>query len=320
MGGLLTALGNKLTEQWLTLLALPGALYVAAAVGARTLGRDHTWDLDHLIDRITAWAEDPRIDTLAGQVVVFVAVVAAGALVGLAAQGVSAAVERVWFAADWASWPLLLPRVVAPVVGWRRKRWAHRRTAAEQARSSDHGFRSVEGYTYAVAHDRMARTSAEQPQRPTWCGDRLNALAVRLDRDHDLDIAVVWPHLWLVLPDQVRSEITEARQNLRRATALVAWAVLYLGLVVWWLPAVLVFAALSAVGWWRTRVATEAYATLVEAAVRLHAGDLAERVGVEYSGLLTQEVGQDLTNRLRASFPPAPGTGETRNPPSEAEA
>ncbi|NYH51399.1 hypothetical protein HNR06_000988 [Nocardiopsis arvandica] len=70
MGGLLTVLGNKLAEQWLTLLALPGALYAAAAVGARTLGHHHTWDLDHLIDQITAWARDPRIDTVAGQVVV----------------------------------------------------------------------------------------------------------------------------------------------------------------------------------------------------------------------------------------------------------
>lgn len=306
MGGLLAALGKKLTEQWLTLLALPGALYVAAAVGARTLGRDHTWDLDHLVDQITAWAEDPRIDTVAGQLVVFVAVVAASALIGLATQGASAVVERVWFAADWASWPWFWPRLVGPVVEWRQKRWAKRHTAVEQARSPDHQYRSAQGYTFEVAYDRMARTGVEEPQRPTWCGDRLNALAQRLGRDHDLDVAVVWPHLWLVLPDQVRSEITEARQSLGRATALVAWGVLYLGLVVWWFPAVLVFAALCAVGWWRTRAATEVYATLVEAAVRLHVGDLAERVGVDYSGLLTKRVGQDLSNQLRASFPPAP--------------
>ncbi|NYH51396.1 hypothetical protein HNR06_000985 [Nocardiopsis arvandica] len=305
MGGLLTVLGKKFTEQWLTLLALPGALYVAAAVGARTLGRDHTWDLGHLTDQITAWAEDPRIDTVAGQVVVFVAVVAASALVGLAAQGMSAGLERVWFAADWASWPWFLSRLVAPVVRWRQERWGKRHTAVEQARSPDHGFRSVEGYSFEVAFDRMAWTGVEYPQRPTWCGDRLNALAQRLDRDHDLDVAVVWPHLWLVLPDQVRSEITEARQSLGRATALVGWGVLYLGLAVWWWPAVLVFAVLSAVGWWRTRVATEVYATLVEASVRLHVGDLAERVGVDYSGLLTKQVGQDLSNRLRASVPPA---------------
>ncbi|MFD6949879.1 hypothetical protein A6A08_21440 [Nocardiopsis sp. TSRI0078] len=307
MGVLLTVLGKKLAEQWLTLLALPGALYVAAVVGARTLGRDHTWDLDHLLDQITVWAEDPRIDTVAGQVVVFVAVVAASALVGLAAQGVSVALERVWFAADWASWPRFLPRLVDPLVGWRQQRWVRRHRAVEQARSPDHQFRSAEGHTFEVAYDRMARTGVEYPQRPTWCGDRLNALAQRLERDHDLDVAVVWPHLWLVLPDQVRLEITEARQGLGRATTLVAWGVLYLGLVVWWFPAVLVFAVLNVVGWWRTRAATEVYATLVEAAVRLHVGDLAERVGVDYSGLLTKQVGQDLSNRLRASFPSAPG-------------
>jgi hypothetical protein len=319
MGGLLAALGKKLAEQWLTLLALPGALYVAAAVVARTLGRDHTWDLDHLLDQITAWAEDPRIDTVAGQLVVFVAVVAASALIGLAAQGMSAALEQVWFAADWASWPWFLPRLVDPVVEWRQKRWRRRHRAVEQARSPDHGFRSAQGYTFAVAYDRMARTSVEYPQRPTWCGDRLNALAQRLGHDHDLDVAVVWPHLWLVLPDPVRSEITEARQSLGRATTLVAWGVLYLGLAVWWFPVVLVSTAVCAVGWWRTRAATEVYATLLEASVRLHAGDLAERVGVDYSGLLTKEVGEDLSNRLRASFPRDLSTRETEQPSPGAD-
>ncbi|WP_431887583.1 hypothetical protein [Nocardiopsis alba] len=308
MGGLLTVLGKKLTEQWLTLLALPGALYVAAAVGARTLGRNHTWDLDYLLAQVTAWAKDPRIDTVAGQVVVFVAVVAASALVGLAVQGVSAVLERVWFAADWGSWPWFLPRLVAPIVQRRQKRWSQLHKAVEQARSPNSRFRSAEGYGYEAAYDRMARIGVEFPQRPTWCGDRLSALAQRLDRDHDLDVAVVWPHLWLVLPAAVRSEITEARQSLVRAITLVAWGVLYLGLVVWWMPAVLVCVALIVLGWWRTRAATEVYATLVEASVRLHVGDLAERVGVDYNGLLTKQVGRDLSNRLRASFAPGSAT------------
>ncbi|MFF3877863.1 hypothetical protein [Streptomyces sp. NPDC001978] len=38
----------------------------------------------------------------------------------------------------------------------------------------------------------MTRIAAEEPARPAWSGDRLNAVAVRLERDHRLDLAAVF--------------------------------------------------------------------------------------------------------------------------------
>jgi hypothetical protein len=47
---------------------------------------------------------------------------------------------------------------------------------------------------------RRARISVERPERPTWCGDRINAVSLRLERDHHLDPAIVWPFLEPALP------------------------------------------------------------------------------------------------------------------------
>ncbi|QBI53035.1 hypothetical protein [Streptomonospora litoralis] len=152
----------------------------------------------------------------------------------------------------------------------------------------------------------MARISPERPARPSWCGDRIHAVSLRLQRDHDLDVAVVWPHLWLILLPETATAITATRRELTRAIGLTAWAVLYLPLAAWWWPASLVTAALAVLSWHKTRMAADTYATLIEATVRLNVGDLADRLGIEHTGLLTVEVGGELTRRLQPSLPPSP--------------
>jgi hypothetical protein len=64
-----------------------------------------------------------------------------------------------------------------------------------------------------AAHHAMQRVAAEEPDRPTWNGHRIQAR-------HRLDLPVLWPHLWLSLPETTRTEITTAEQALTRATTL----------------------------------------------------------------------------------------------------
>ncbi|MGW9246138.1 hypothetical protein [Streptomyces badius] len=68
-------------------------------------------------------------------------------------------------------------------------------------------------------------------------GDRIHAVAVRMDHDHHLDFAAAYPHMWLILPKENSVEILASRQALARATVLAAWALLHLPLTVWWCPA-----------------------------------------------------------------------------------
>ncbi|MFE6448214.1 hypothetical protein [Nocardiopsis dassonvillei] len=334
MGDLWAELGRRLTERWVSTLALPGALYLAVATAAYALGWSGAWDAGHLAERVTGWAADPRVDTFGGQALVLAAVLAGSTAVGLVARGSGWLVERLWTAADWERWP-------PPLRGWtgrwvrsRRARWDRLRGEAERARNGEaertwkgeaerprreggEGARRGGGEVgqargsgreeaFAKAYDRMARISPERPERPTWCGDRIAAVRTRLARDHRADLAVLWPHLWLVLPEEERVEVTAAREDLSRATGLTAWGLLYLPLTVWWWPAALVAAAVAGIAWVRARSAAGNYATLVEAVVRLHAVELADRVGVAHEGVFSGELGERLTLRLRASMPPAP--------------
>ncbi|NGO48154.1 hypothetical protein, partial [Streptomyces ureilyticus] len=293
MGGLLTELGKKLAERWVSLLVLPGALYLAVAATAHTLGHTHPFDLSRLTAQITAWAAHPAATTVGGQVVLLAAVLAGAAAAGLATQALGSATERLCLAAGWPTWPAPFRQLAAWQTTRRQQRWRNaartwHRHREHDARALARGHRTDPSARHA-AERAMTRIAPEEPARPTWSGDRLNAAAVRLERDRHLDLAAVWPHLWLTLPEEARTEITAARQALTRATTLTAWALLYLPLTAWWWPAALITATLTLISWARTRTATDTYALLLEAATRSHARDLVDRLGLDTTGPLTPE-------------------------------
>lgn len=310
MGGFLTELGKRLAERWLSLLVLPGALYLCVVAAARTLGHTHPFDVARLTDQITTWAAHPAASDVGGQVVLLAAVLAGAAAVGLAAQALGSLTERLCLAADWRDWPSPLRRLAAWRTTRRSRRWARvartwHRHREDATRALVRGQRTDPAPRHA-AHQAMIRTAPEEPERPTWSGDRLNAVAVRLERDQHLDLATLWPHLWLILPEEVRTEITTARQALTRATTLTAWALLCVPLTAWWWPAALITAALALTGRARTRTATDTYALLLEAATRVYTRDLADRLGLDSNEPLSPETGDALTRHLSPSPPPVP--------------
>ncbi|WP_396449003.1 hypothetical protein [Actinomadura sp.] len=318
MGGFLGELSKKLAERWLTLLVLPGALYLAVAAIARTLGRAgpaHALDVGRVTAQVTAWAKDPAATTAGGQVVLVAGILAGAAAAGLAAQALGSGVERLALASGWHGWPRPLRSLAQRRVENRRKRWKdahddyHRlygeaRTVLSGAQPDQQEVEKKRKKRHAAFRTRT-RIALEEPDRPTWMGDRVHAVTLRLRRDLNLDLPTVWPVLWLHLPDTARSEITAARQALARAATLGGWAVLYLLLLWWWWPALPISVVVVAIAWRRTRTAVNAYATLVEAAVRLHVRDLAEQIGVDPAGKHLPALGDTLTHRLR-SEPPGP--------------
>ncbi|MFJ8982957.1 hypothetical protein [Streptomyces sp. NPDC102282] len=331
LGGLWNELGKKLAERWLSLLVLPGALYLAVVVGSTALGHHHPFDVPRLIRWITVHAEHPSVGTVGGQAVLLAGVLVSAAAAGMAAQAAGSLVERLALAADWESWPRPLRTIVAGRVGARRARWVRAAHIYHRHRSTAAAARAVgqreDPALRRAAHRAMNRVSPELPARPTWSGDRVNAVVVRLARDHHLDLVTVWPYLWLTLPDATRTELGEARRALARATVLTAWAILYLPLAWWWWPAVLISGTLALTGRARTRGGAATYALLLEAAARLYSGELAGHLGVAQAGPpptvpeqydpggpLTAQTGESLTHLLHSSVPPLPpeftGQGE----------
>ncbi|MEU3091617.1 hypothetical protein ACWCQ0_31490 [Streptomyces massasporeus] len=302
-------LGKRLAERWLSMLVLPGALYLAVGAAARALGHSQPFALERLTRQITAWANASVVGTVGGQVVLLTAVLAGAAAIGLVAQGLGTLTEELHLSADWHNWPAGARHLGRRITERRRKAWReaaeawhdHREAAAARAYHTP-----VDPAARRHARAAMVRIAVEDPARPTWSGDRIHAVAVRLERDYHLDLVALWPHLWLILPDTVRAEITAARQALIRATNLSAWALLYLPLAGWWWPAVAITAVLAVAGRQRTRSAAGVYATLLEAAARVHARDLAEALGLNPAEALTRDSGDAITRHLTPSAPPRP--------------
>ncbi|MEU9573187.1 hypothetical protein AB0D62_25620 [Streptomyces massasporeus] len=106
MTGFLAGLGGKVAERWLSLLTLPGCLFVTVAWVASALGQGRATDPDHLADTVSGWyegAQDTRPGTL-GAIAAGLLVLAA--LAGLTAGIAGQAVLVLWF----ARWPGSLGR------------------------------------------------------------------------------------------------------------------------------------------------------------------------------------------------------------------
>jgi hypothetical protein len=111
VGGLLSELGKKIAERWLSLLVLPGALFLAVLFAAYEQRHKHSYDLGSIPGRLDQRAEE--LAASGARVAVFLLLFLLGsAACGLLTQAVGSLLERLWLAADWQGWLFPL-RVVA---------------------------------------------------------------------------------------------------------------------------------------------------------------------------------------------------------------
>ncbi|WP_285608396.1 hypothetical protein [Actinokineospora globicatena] len=264
MNPFLSALGGKLAERWVSTLLLPGALFVAAVVCAVRLGHRDALDLARVVTDLTA--AFPRAPIALG---------AAGLLLGAAAaafvaQGAGRVIEVVW-TARWSGPAVLLAR---PVVAL-RSRLARR--AAGRA-----GVEPVRAYL---------------PQRATWISDRFRLLEVRIAAQyHGVRLGLLWPRLWLLLPEQVRTPVQAVESQFRSAMTLTGWGLLYLTLGAWWYPAAVAGGCAALVGWRRARYTTNSVTTLIEATVDTHLPLLTTALG--YPDALNADTALRINDRL----------------------
>ncbi|PWI18898.1 hypothetical protein DI272_35710 [Streptomyces sp. Act143] len=282
MTGFLAELGRKLAERWFTLLVLPGLAYLLVAAAAFKLGQRDWHDWHALWNGFAALTEGDadRQDALAVRAVLLVlAAVPVSAALGVVAQALAGPVER----ALCGPWPHPFAGLSARRTRRRADAWSTEDTAYREHRDPE----------------RAARRNALSlipPEHPTHLGDRLRAPAVRLRQEYGIDLATVWPRLWLLLPAATRDTLTEARTRLDTAFALGGWAVLYLPLALYWWPAAPVVLVTALVSRRRAAIAADVYADLVEAAVDLHLDRLHSRLAEPRP---SPQQGRALTERLR---------------------
>ncbi|MGW6318096.1 hypothetical protein [Streptomyces sp. NPDC055099] len=311
MNPLLATLGGKLTERWLNLLVLPGALFLAAAAIGTTLGHRRWNDLEGLRTTLDDLAARPALERTGTAALVIVLVLLAATAASLVAQFLGGVIERYWlrFARDPVSHAL---------VDRRRRTWVRRereldaaypltRTDAFSDAEDGDGGGAVPTPAGALGRiqaltDARNRVALREPTRPTWYGDRMQATADRVEAAYGVDLAALWPRLWLILPEPAVRHIQSAHDSFSAAARLAAWAVGYAVLACWWWPAGLVALCCAAVARSRARTALEALAGLIEAAVDVHGRELAGRVGligVDSTELLGHETGERMSELFR---------------------
>jgi len=317
------AAGGKLADRWVMAAGpalvfwLGGLLaWVWAGVGGQRLDQVARW--------LERWTAPAQLVTL---IVLLLVVVASALLVQRATLGMLRLLEGYWPA--WAARPR---RALEQQV---RERAAEDRTAftelhrrrehltehlTELHRGREHLDGEACGEIFAELSDvdrRIARIELRAHRRPplieampTPVGNILRATEVRPDAKYGLNGVIVWPHLWLVLPDGVRQEVTAARKALDMTAATVVWGLAFCAFtpLAWWtLPTGLAVAAASAV-WWAPRRA-EVFADLVDAAYDLYRFALYQQLRWPLPETPQQEcaAGRDITQYLWRGTPPPDG-------------
>ncbi|MCZ0972546.1 hypothetical protein O1L55_16310 [Streptomyces albulus] len=286
-------LGRQLAQRWVGRLALPGLLLAGTALLGLALGQRHPFDRARLAQRVVQWADAFATRPSSVQLLYVGGLLLAVAAVGVAVESAAGGTLRLWL----GQWPQALNRPARVLVARRETRWenAQRRVTELRAALPAPGNRPRRGRS-----TRRRRTGGDRPgpANPTDLdGDRVAGADLRVLHQYGLDLAAVWPRLWLVLPQEVRDEVTAARRRIEAAAQLATWSVLFAAVALAWWPALLVAAVPAVSGWRRGRAAVATYALLLESAVDVYAGELAAKAteGPEW----TTERGAALTRLMK---------------------
>ncbi|GAA1932317.1 hypothetical protein [Streptantibioticus ferralitis] len=259
------SLGGKLTDRWMSIC---GAALIFETGGVLAWALRHG-GLRALTRKLDAFAAHPA----GGQLLALAILVVVTATLGLVVERLTLPVLRLLE----GYWPKACGRV--------RDHLAERFAQRERQLLKD--FRSVaeaveQGRPTSqqrAEHVRLTRAASRLPgmgrHQPTRVGNILRAAEARPHDRYGLDAVSVWPHLWLLLPETTRQEITNSRGALDRAVSAVIWGVFSLAYGVWtvWAAAAALTVALAAgLLWVPARAAV--HADLVSAAFDLHRTEL----------------------------------------------
>jgi hypothetical protein len=182
--------------------------------------------------------------------------------------------------------------------------------AAAQARAAAEAGLSEVQSALARLEMRAHHRPASADLMPTRTGNTLRAAETRPARKYGLDGVIVWPHLWLTMPDASRQELGSARAALDSAAAAVIWglAFCFFTPLAWWALPAGAAVAVAAVVWWVPDRA-EVFADLIDAAYDLHRAEVYKALRWPLPGTPAEELtaGPLITRYLWRGTPPPGG-------------
>lgn len=272
-------------QKWLERIFSPALVFWLVAI----LTYGHQAGFDKLEANIRQW---PIVDQILWLIGVLAVVAASASVVESVRLSILRLLEGYW------------PKTLG---GLRRRRTAHFRTKRdalkEQWRSLARRFGGLtdEERSHYRALDRQLLLYPEDPARtmPTRLGNVLVSGEVYIARRYGVPATLTWSRLWLLLPEEIRKELTGARDQLDRAVGATVWS----GLLLVWAMWSFVVIPLAVVGvWWHYRravVTATAFSQLLCASYDVYLPKLFEAMGRKVEGPITSSAGNALALFLR---------------------
>ncbi len=256
----LKGVSGKLAEQWVGTILTPAFIFWAG--GAAIALQHYGWQT--LSAQFSAYPEPLQITLL---IVGFCIIAASGFVVQRFDLSVLRFLEGYW------------PTQLRPL-----RRWLVRRAMKYHQRVLDrwqplaHLANTAPAQLTAEQQEEFIQLDRQQLQMPlpnqtmpTRLGNILRAAERRPLEKYGLDAIVCWPHLWLILPDAVKTDLQATRADLDSAVRIWLWSLLFLiwGIWAWWAIPLGLGTAFFAYDRWALDAA-RAYATLIEAVFDIH--------------------------------------------------
>jgi hypothetical protein len=266
MGSFWDAVAGKLADRWAG-IAAPAVVFWTGGVLAWAFAGTGSSRLSKIIN----WLDD---QTAVAQIAAIFGVLVAVAASAIVVQRLTTPVLRT-LEGYWPTW-----------LRAASDRQSNRILLKRQA--DDAAWQQLQGDTdevepTAAQRAELARLERRRRHRPvrdnevlaTRVGNVLRAAETRPDHRYGLNAVIVWPRMWLVLPDAARQELTSARASLDVAVAAVIWAAAFVGFTPWaWWAAPTGIAIASATIYWWIPARAELFADLIEATFDLYRADL----------------------------------------------
>lgn len=202
------------------------------------------------------------------------------------------------------------PRWLQPL---RRRLIKGQKLKAEKAEKRFQGLasKSIQNLTPEEADEyvqldwQLKQTPTESDRlMPTQLGNILRAAERRPLEKYGLESVICFPRLWLLLPNEVKTELTEARARLNTMARVLVWSILFWvwTLWAWWAIPIGLLSALLAYQWLLNAAAI--YGDLVESAFDLHRTALYKslRFPLPKNPTEEQHTGRALTDYLWRGF------------------
>jgi hypothetical protein len=258
------AAGEKLADRWAA-ISVPALIFWLGGLLCWISAHGGTSDLRKMAD----WAGRQSAPV---QLVILLTALLAVAASGVIVQRIATVGLRV----IEGYWPSFAGRLFRRRVG----------TIAAKARDLEDRYQELAGPVlkdqsataaqraeFVGIDQRLRRVPADGDYLPTKTGNIMRAGERRPAEKYGLDAVVVWPRLWLLLPDGTRGELSQARSALDAAVAALIWGVLFFGFVAldWWAAFVAITVVLAMYLYWIPNRAA-VFADLLESTFDVHRG------------------------------------------------